>query len=114
MTALPDHVQVGAIRYTLAVDQAAINATGENRNTYGRSLHREQRILLSEGLGSDQQSDTVLHEVLHACLSVTGLNLGLEDEKSEALVYGLTAILLDVLRRNPKLVAYLMGAQEEP
>lgn len=52
----------------------------------------------------------MLHEVLHACLYQTCLRemevWGKNHE--EAIVVALAPILLDTLRRNPKLVAYLV------
>ena len=107
---LPTHVQVGPIRYSLAVDQAAIDHTGSGKA--GNTNHPLQTILLSSEQGPDQEADTVLHEVLHACLHQSDGELSVEQE--ERLVLSLAPLLLDTLRRNPELVAYLMGAKEEP
>lgn len=51
--------------------------------------------------------DTMLHEVLHTCTRMVGLDEELGDKTEEQVVARLTA-LLDVLRRNPKLVSFLV------
>ena len=109
MTALPDHIQVGPMCYSLAVNQAAINAI--NPELQGRTTHRNQSIVLAEGIGPDQEADTVLHELLHACLSVSGAANKVSDGLQEELVAAITPLLLDVLRRNPQLVAYLLSTE---
>lgn len=109
MSDLPTHIQVGPMRYTVAVDQVAINAEGSSKHVYGVTLHKKLSIFLAEGMAADQEADTLLHEVLHACLNVTGQDLPYTDTQMEAVVYGLSPVLLDTLRRNPDLVAYLVG-----
>ena len=107
MPELPTHVQVGAFLYSLAVNQAAINEI--NPTAFGRTRNKEQSIVLSEGQGPDQQADTVLHETLHACFMVAGMSERMTDTLAEETIRTLSPLLLDVLRRNPELVAYLLG-----
>lgn len=60
--------------------------------------------------GPDQLAATLLHEVLHAVWSTVGLshaNLAEVEDREETVVAALEPLLLDVLRRNPKLVRYL-------
>lgn len=54
----------------------------------------------------DQVRDTVLHEVLHAIVGLTGLGETLGEDE-ESVVGRLSIHLLDTLRRNPKLANYL-------
>lgn len=61
--------------------------------------------------------DTVLHEVIHTVLSLGYLD-GQQDvfkngRQAERVVEVLSTHLLDTLRRNPELVAYLT-AEDEP
>ena len=107
MSQLPSHVQVGPMRYSLKVDQAAVNETSPI--AFGRTRNRQQSIVLSEGQGPDQEADTVLHETLHACFMVAGINNRMSDTLEEETINSLSPLLLDTLRRNPELVAYLLG-----
>lgn len=99
----PKTLTVGAYRYKFIED---VSIAGEN---VGEHLPMEQLIKLVPGQAPDFERDTVLHEVLHACIHKTCLSemevWGKNHE--EAIVVALTPILLDTLRRNPKLVQYL-------
>ena len=108
---LPDHVQVGPMRYTLAVNQAAINTEGHE--AFGRTHHKAQTIQLAEGQGADQEADTVLHETLHACFAISGIGASVSTAEEERIVAAISPLLLDTLRRNPELVAYLLGEARE-
>lgn len=76
---------------------------GENA---GKADHAGQRLIVSEGQGAHQERDTLLHEVLHIC----GLMIG--HELDEHQVASVTPVLLDVLRSNPEVVAYLTERME--
>ena len=49
---------------------------------------------------------TVLHEILHACADVVGVD---DDKAEERVVTVLSPALLQVLRDNPRLVEWLTG-----
>lgn len=102
---LPAFIQVGPIRYSLKIDQAALDHTGTGKS--GSTLHNSQAILLCDNEGPDQQADTVLHETLHAILAQTYGELSVDED--ERIISALSPLLLDTLRRNPDLVAYLVG-----
>ena len=51
----------------------------------------------------------MLHETLHACFMVAGINNRMSDTLEEETINSLSPLLLDTLRRNPGLVAYLLG-----
>lgn len=72
----------------------------------GTCILSEQAIYLRAGLGDDQLRDTFLHEVIHGCLRVMGVEL--DDENEERVAAALGPVLLDVLRRNGELVRYLV------
>lgn len=73
------------------------------------------RIVVRGGLEQSAHNvrDTVLHEVIHAVLSMVYLD-GQEDvfksgRQGERVVEALGTHLLDTMRRNPDLVGYLMA-----
>lgn len=62
--------------------------------------------------GEHQLRDTLLHEVIHACIRMTAQKdrfkeMEGEDHPEEPLVYALATALLGVLRSNPSVVTYL-------
>lgn len=59
-------------------------------------------VRVVENQAPHMERDTVLHEALHAMLHVLGLG------RQEDLVRTLTPVLLDVLRSNKALTAYLL------
>ena len=64
------------------------------------------RIKVMPGVAEDFARETLVHEVLHACFAVSGLDMG-DDE--EQIVSRLSPYLFDALRRSPGLADYLLG-----
>lgn len=85
--------------YRIVHDPALVDIVGETKA-------EQQLIKLRPGQGPDYEADTVLHEAIHAMLSHAPIDLEHELEEKVCLV--LAPALLDLLRRNPKLVAYLL------
>lgn len=105
---MPTTVQVGPRSYTVEVDDAAVNAEAAaiKAELDGFSIHNAGRILIRPKLAPDYEAEIVLHELVHAVNDLVGLAL---DNDEEARTRAQAPALLDVLRRNPDLVAYLMG-----
>ena len=67
----------------------------------------------------DEEADTVLHELIHVMISAAGIDHAFKNhDQQETAVDQLAPVLLDTLRRNPLLVAYLVeevpfGEEEE-
>lgn len=78
----------------------------------GACYFYENRIEVKSGQPASQERDAVLHEVLHALVRVSRLHHPpaplANYDKEELVVANLTTQLLDTLRRNPRLVAYLL------
>ncbi len=55
----------------------------------------------------DHERMVLVHELMHACLHETGLDLDKEDE--ERFIVALSPRLLDALQSNPTIVSYLLG-----
>jgi hypothetical protein len=105
-------VQIGPARYRVVVGQAAIDrrAAEDGRSELLGHCHNDELVItVSPKMAEDAQRDTLLHEVLHAIFHSTGLAHDLGDEKEESMIRRLTPALLDLIRRNPRLVADLMG-----
>jgi hypothetical protein len=72
-----------------------------DRDAVGHTSTSTQELHVLEGQGHHQERDTLLHEILHVASNVVGQDL------KERQILALAPVLLDVLRRNPELVAYL-------
>lgn len=111
-SSVPDTIVVGAARYTLLVDQAAIDKAavemgyGVQGKLCGHHSHAGLTITLHPDQPADGARDSLLHEVLHALASQTDLNRDWA-EHDEAFVARLTPALLALLRANPALVQFL-------
>lgn len=111
-TPMPEQVTIGPYQYRVVLDQAAIDAAcrAEKTDLCGHTHHLRQTITLSPELGPDGRAETLLHECLHAILLQTNPIADLEAAAEERLVSTLAYSLLDLLRRNPELVQYLMDS----
>jgi hypothetical protein len=104
---LPETIRVGYRTVRLewwdqedALDQ---NSCGEWRPDIGR-------IRIAEGQPADEAQNTLLHEVLHACLKVADTRI--EHEAEEHVVHKLANVLLQVLHDNPELVSAITARVE--
>lgn len=107
----PEFVQIGPFRYVVSMDEtAALKCAHESNSNwvFGAVRHKDLEIVLAPDQAKGQLRDTLLHEVLHGIIYVTG---GIT-EGEEKIVKQLTATLLDTLRRNPDLVWFLLSEDE--
>lgn len=110
---LPPSVAVGPYRYDITDDLVELSrASVKERNPLdGYCSPRRQQILVDTHDSHPGSSRyTLLHEVVHAMTDLTGHSKEWSDDDEEAFVTRFTPVLLDVLRRNPDLVAYLTNA----
>jgi hypothetical protein len=102
MNDLPRVIQIGPFGYTVNVDESL----PKHDTCYGHIDMRKQIIYLAPDQVHDQMCDTTLHETLHALFRMMGRT---DTGGDEAIIGPLSPLLLDTLRRNPALVAFLMG-----
>jgi hypothetical protein len=115
---IPTHLRIGHLLYTITVDDDVVNAEGvkDNANYAGFSHSVRQLIALRADNPPDYQAETLLHEMLHQCLRVTGVDpdadakAGVADVEERA-IKALAGPLLRTLRDHPGLVAYLVGQE---
>jgi len=55
-----------------------------------------------------EQRDTLLHELFHAIIHAERLRFGFDGQDEEVVVRRLTAGFMDLLERNPDLIAHLI------
>ncbi len=108
---IPDEVLVGPFVYTIATDELSVlrETADVGTETYGRFDVQASRIVIDVTGSPMFVRETLTHELIHALADMTGVATNLGDKEEERTVRVLAPALLDLLRRNPKLVAYLTG-----
>ena len=107
---LPDHVKVGykdiKIKY-VRQDYKKWEMT----DCFGEYDYRQNVISIQHDLCGQERANTIIHEIMHAAVSVSGLNqekAALEkDEHEEAVVNQLTNVMMGVFRDNDWIVEML-------
>lgn len=106
----PERIVLGPHTWRILTDDADghLIHEGDRGRTDANSLTiRVDARTLAEGA----LRDTVLHECLHACWDTAGLSAHEADAHQEQLITSLVPQLLDLLQRNPDLVAYLTATE---
>lgn len=107
---LPDHVKVGykdiKIKY-VRPDYKKWEMT----DCFGEYDYRQNIINIQHDLCGQERANTIIHEIMHAAVQVSGLNqekAALEkDEHEEAVVNQLTNVMMGVFRDNDWIVEML-------
>lgn len=76
-------------------------------SAFGRTFLGKQTILVDVEQAESQKRDTLLHEIHHAILLMLGRHHDPGD--GESVVATISPVMLDVLRSNPSLVAFLLA-----
>ena len=98
----PRTIAVGPYRFT--VTQAPLeNPTDGTLHSYAVTQKNQETITLHTGQSAGNLRDTLFHEVLHTCWHAGCLPSGQEEE----IIGTLSPLLLDTLRRNPRLIEFL-------
>ncbi len=109
----PDNIKVGYRVYDVTIDKDAINACAANNAAgfghYGECNHEQLVITVDPDQADLMIRETILHEILHACCSITGIADELGDKLEESVVMRLSPVIMGFLEDNPKTVAYLTG-----
>lgn len=105
MTGLPERIQIGPLCYTVTDDEARHNKVAADNEgaLWAKIFYGKPEIVLSPDQDVQHKRIALLHECLHG---VWHLHDDTHDNDEE-LLRAMTADLLDMLRRNPELVAYL-------
>lgn len=96
MSSVPESVVVGPYTYKVGI--------GQTYSQWGMVNHTEQKVLVDEAVTVERQRVTLMHELLHCCTELMHIT---DESSEEATVSALAPALVQVLRENPDLVAYL-------
>lgn len=103
-TKLPKKVLVLGKWYSIETDDHLM----DDESGSGICKPWQCQIRIGKGLNPQQRRDTLLHEVMHAVFSETGLTMDFkEDDDEEKIVRRLSTCLLQVIRENPEFTAIL-------
>lgn len=105
----PKTITAGPYEYVVLVDTAAMNArsVASEIGLRGETDHHTLTITLDAELSPVKLAETLLHEALHTLTTMVGIVDDLGPKEEERFVARLAPVLLDLLRRNPTLVAFL-------
>lgn len=108
----PATVRIGA--FTWAIKDWEARAA-DNSRAYGMCDKGTHTILIQEGMRPQKEAEVLLHEVFHAIYDVSGLGL-MDNMPEEPIVNMLGYHMLQVIRDNPNLMAYLAACfpKKEP
>ncbi len=102
--ALPPHVDGGPYRFTV---QHGHPRTKDGKLD-GEIHYGNLTITLRPERAAGRQRETMLHEAMHLAAFVAELKI---DDEEETFITRTSPILLEILRRNPRLVAFLLAEE---
>ena len=106
----PKKVRIGHAFFDVKTDPATVLDLATNNNS-GESDGNRLVLKVRPDYPFQTVAETLLHEILHMCLFVTGTDQMLEDDVEEKVVRPMAMALFGVLRDNPKLVQFLTSQE---
>lgn len=104
---LPKTVFAGPFVFNIRSEAGPFMAAEESEKTrlYGRTDYISGTIDIRPAVALSFTQETLMHEALHAAFFAARLN----PQNEEEVVNSLSPVLLDLLRRNPDLLNYLLA-----
>ncbi|MCK9601020.1 MAG: hypothetical protein M0R06_18400 [Sphaerochaeta sp.] len=112
MADVPESVQIGPVSYRVEHSAEAINAlrVAENDAAMRAEIRYSAAVItIDPKLAISQKRLSLVHEILHGILC----GLGMHVINNEDVVTPVANSLLDTLRRNPDLAAYVLSEDVE-
>lgn len=106
----PKRVRIGHATFDVKTDPST-QLDLADRNLAGESDGNRLTLKVNTAYPPGTVAETLLHEVLHMCLFVTGTDSLIEDDVEERVIRPMAMALFGVLRDNPKLVTYLLNKE---
>ena len=97
----PRTIKVGPHDYTIRPER-------RDGDDFAETHTDRCEIIVSGKQCQSQLRDTILHEIFHACSDLAGLRFEMGEENDERYARRMAPVFLDVLRRNPRLVEFLV------
>ena len=104
---LPVKLKVGYRNYKI---EDLPQHEADARGLRGTHLSHSGVIRIERGMDTEQQANTLIHEILHACWSQCHLDEDIEEHTITVLTNQLTQVFQD----NPEVTKYLRDALAKP
>lgn len=111
----PKGVTIGGRKFQVQLNRAPLDEfairQGYKDGLFGLTDHTNFTITLNPDNGDGRMKDTLMHELLHALLNLTGLDRLLSEDEDEQVANRLAPALLGFLRdkANRAAVDYLLS-----
>lgn len=113
MSKLPSKVNI--FTHNVSIDYLSESEDKELEGKHGYYHHYKLKIVIDSDLAPDLQKSTLLHEIMHACLSIGNVpvypeNIGAaisEDDWNHRAIYTLENSLMYVIKNNKEIIDYL-------
>jgi Zn-dependent peptidase ImmA (M78 family) len=74
---IPATVQIGGLTFTIKEDSERFNANGH----YGETVYSKQIIYIRADMNEEMKRTTLIHEILHCLMAVSGVTLEHKEEE---------------------------------
>lgn len=111
---MPSLINLGCYRYNVllaSLDEIrrVLGSDYPNKGTVFGCINNEDQLILVLKENTPQcQRSTLLHELVHAIVDSKCIPMPEETAEMEALVDGIATGVYEVLKRNPRLVSWIM------
>ena len=105
MDRMPKSVTIDAVKYNIIRSDDVLVVGGTECSAYCDYDQTEIRVRSFPAVGAGREVQTLMHEIVHGILFERGLD---EQSADEKLVDGLASGIINLIRSNPKLVAYVV------
>lgn len=108
---VPRELVLGPVTYTISTSLVDVGRACRDQGEVllGATDHPSLRIVVDPDQAPGQARDTLLHESLHAVFQISGLSDEWGDAKEERVIRRVSPWILELIRSNPALVAFLTG-----
>lgn len=106
MVDVPESVIIGPYTYRIEADKEWT----DSHNAWAHIQYGRQRIRIDPSTEPDRMRVAVVHEILHGIHEVTNV---IGEKWEESLVTQDAPLIVQVLRDNPALVAYLLDGSDQ-
>jgi len=100
---IPNKIQCSCFEYS--IEEHSRSEMGDSMG----DLNRETKVIrITKDLEQQVKKETLLHELLHVTLD----DYSIEDDLEEKIVRLLSPRIMELFKRNPKLLEVLFGKEE--
>lgn len=112
MTARPTSIAVGPFVWPIRYEAETIKTSArmDGADKFGFTRPERTDIIVDPDRSEQGLRETILHEAIHAAVWTYGIDCDHNDE--ESVVAPLASAILDIIRRNPKVLEFLLSEDE--